>query len=480
MNRALWMRWHRWLGIFVALPLLLWCVSGVLHPLMSRVKPAVAQHMPPPLKLHAEDIQVNLASWLQQKETGKVHRIRMVRFDDRVYFQVFKHVHDKALYIDSQNGTLLLNGDQRYAEYLARYYAGDDKSRIHSIHLVESFSIDYPMIHRLLPVWRVQFERDDDLTAFVDVESSRLGALADKKRFMFLKFFSWCHSWSFFEGYPELQIVLLSSICFLALLSGLSGLVIYSGLFQVFCAPKNRQQHISQWHRVGSALFSVGLLLFAFSGVWHALSKATPDMREKYFDDSSFALQNHKLPIKEAVSIAEKQGDIVSFDTFDFSSHLFFRITVHHKRHNQTIYLSADNLTISSVGDIDYSRYLAGKFSQLSGDLIASVTPLIKYNSEYGFIDKRLPVFRVNYLTGDHLRLYIEASTGHLAKRVDDYTSMERFSFSNLHKWGMIDFMGKNMRDSGMALFALANGIAAMLGLYLFFVRRHKKSKGRK
>ena len=41
------MRWHRRIGIVACVGVLLWCISGLMHPIMSRLNPRPVQFMPP-------------------------------------------------------------------------------------------------------------------------------------------------------------------------------------------------------------------------------------------------------------------------------------------------------------------------------------------------------------------------------------------------------------------------------------------------
>jgi hypothetical protein len=112
-------------------------------------------------------------------------------------------------------------------------------------------------------------------------------------------------------------------------------------------------------------------------------------------------------------------------------------------------------------------RALAAFYSGLPDERIVSVQFVTRFEGEYGFIFKRLPVYRVEYATPDHARYYIEPATGALAARIDDGDALEGKTFSYLHKWHVTD-KGKDVRDALLALFALGNVAVALMGLTLF------------
>ncbi|HEY0268319.1 MAG TPA: hypothetical protein VGC12_03695, partial [Methyloradius sp.] len=42
-----WSFWHRWLGLVTCVGILLWGISGLSHPIMTRLQPVPVQFMPP-------------------------------------------------------------------------------------------------------------------------------------------------------------------------------------------------------------------------------------------------------------------------------------------------------------------------------------------------------------------------------------------------------------------------------------------------
>ena len=95
----------------------------------------------------------------------------------------------------------------------------------------------------------------------------------------------------------------------------------------------------------------------------------------------------------------------------------------------------------------------------------------------YGFLNKRLPVWRVEYDTPDHLAYYVETATNSLASVVRDAVRAEGWSFSFLHKYHWLDFAGKDVRDLVMGLFGFGNLLIAVLGLWMFTRRYIKPSR---
>jgi hypothetical protein len=121
------------------------------------------------------------------------------------------------------------------------------------------------------------------------------------------------------------------------------------------------------------------------------------------------------------------------------------------------------------------AQTLALHYAQPSTAHIASSAEITSFNGEYGFFNKRLPVWRVALDDAAQTRVFVEPASGALALRADASDAREGWSFITLHKWHFIPW-GANVRDALLALFALGNLLVAGMGLVLF-IRRFFKEK---
>jgi hypothetical protein len=116
------------------------------------------------------------------------------------------------------------------------------------------------------------------------------------------------------------------------------------------------------------------------------------------------------------------------------------------------------------------AKALAARYSGLAATHLREPTLVTTFGGEYGFLNKRLPVWRVPAEAPGHPRYYVELSSGALAARVDDLDALEGAVFSVLHKWQWGD-LPKDLRDLLAATAAIGNVLVALIGLSLL-VRR--------
>lgn len=105
---------------------------------------------------------------------------------------------------------------------------------------------------------------------------------------------------------------------------------------------------------------------------------------------------------------------------------------------------------------------------------VASLSTVTDFAGEYGFLNKRLPVLRIELATDDHATVYWEPATGAVAAVVRDPDRYEGYSFGFLHKYHWLDAAGKDVRDAVMALASLLVAVVTMLGCVLWWRRRRQ------
>lgn len=223
-----WLVWHRWLGLVACFGILLWGVSGLSHPIMTRLQPQPATFTAPPQNI----VLGNLPSPVQVLERhgiGKVLRLSLVQMDGTTWMRVLTEAHTPARYFSTDDGRELRDGDRYYAQYLAVHYNGRLFKEIVNSQFITAFSNDYHAVNRLLPVWRIEFSGDDHLRAFIDTDQARLATLVDDTRFYLTKLFRFGHNWSFIDNLPRLQVSLMAMVLGIALFSAGSGLYLSLG-----------------------------------------------------------------------------------------------------------------------------------------------------------------------------------------------------------------------------------------------------------
>jgi hypothetical protein len=301
-------RLHRTLSIIIGIPIFLWAISGLMHPLMTNVRPAIATQESPEYLLSSDILKtaIPLKTVLQNAGIHQSFRSRIVHMDSTWYYQVLSRQSPsnqvnkrsritgtqnaylsllQARYFNLQTGRELAQGDKLYAASLARHFLSGKQShinttspRIKSIQRVRDFTASYTYVNRLLPVEKVRFERADHIAIYVDTHNSQFAFALDQHRQNFNQFFGWFHTWSWMDSLPKLKAAIIALILLVALFT--AGLGIY---LAVKTRPKTSTSSRAnkttsttltkarKLHRTSAIIGSIFLICWAFSGLVHAI-----------------------------------------------------------------------------------------------------------------------------------------------------------------------------------------------------------------
>jgi hypothetical protein len=230
--------------------------------------------------------------------------------------------------------------------------------------------------------------------------------------------------------------------------------------------------------------------MFTFSGCYQAFSEFIGAEKKVISVQHGFSSAAIDLDLNKLHSIVKKP--ITNIGLIQLAGKSYWQIYLQsnnkrHKRKDLMKDMSADAAVITYINTADYSvlaggdeLYAKGLAAQLSGhqeNEIVSAELVTRFTDEYNFTDKRLPVWKINYLFNHKERLYVETSTGVLAKNTNDAELVEGYSFALFHKHHYMDFAGKTARDISTMLAAALQILMVIIGLIFFFKWWKRKKK---
>jgi hypothetical protein len=278
------------------------------------------------------------------------------------------------------------------------------------------------------------------------------------------------------------------------LASAITGIVIYGLFWDRFkkLTSANEKKGVRRYHRQIGIATAFITLTFTFSGAFHATRKLEPNVLPEMVYEPAI-LTRELTTASLALDVDWER--LHNLSIVRKSKHDYFQAFYlpNDDEPAQTIYLDAADGQVWKNGNIAYAKFLGKKFlAVLSGAtsmtaacceemgdvqsagvdqdatlLKAEVVP--KFESrEYGFVFKRLPVVRLQYDTPDELALYVETATSRLAAGIDATDRVEGYSFAIFHKFLLMDWAGKNVRDIMMMLSAFGVLTVSVLGMLVF------------
>jgi hypothetical protein len=254
--------WHRAMGYVLALPLLMFSISGVIHLVQAaferptsqmRLSPSVdvAQARYPIERDWAEvaaGLDVNSLSLVEAPDGRPLYRLGLAQpggamprgehdhsahaghtmpmGDTAIRNARFDGVSPTgpALYVDAATGKAWADGDRALARALGRRFSGAPDSAITGMEIVTRFGPDYDFRNKRLPVWRIDYGAPVNATLFVDTST---GVLADRtenwqkpERYIF----SFIHKWNFLFPIGRVGLNIVVGVFIVLLLGFMAGI----------------------------------------------------------------------------------------------------------------------------------------------------------------------------------------------------------------------------------------------------------------
>jgi len=464
-------KWHKWIGLVTAIPIILWALSGLLHPTLRLTKPDIAiQHLAPE-PLDIKKIVFNPDEVMRLNNIQQLGNISVVTMNKRHYYRFYLNK-DDIRYFDAVTADELVNGEQRYAEYLAHQYLDNSDMSVTGIERINKFNDEYKAINRFLPVWRVDVKRDDGLRLYIDTETGRLAASVNDLRADLLWWFGALHNWSYLDQGNVFRIVVFLLVMSAMFILGLTGIGLYGLLYKYL--KNTRRSNAAYYHRTLGLVMSLSMLMFSFSGgahVWHKLSVDNDYLKTINTDFTNSDL-NFKLT--DVLNTLQQQEPIKTISLVKIINQSYYRV-VHMQVSVPASYINSQTGKGLANAETIYAKQMASQFSGLDVTNISTVKTVKRFSLDYGFIQRRLPVVKVGFNAEGNPEYYVDLATGKLSEVINDSKRFEKFTFQMFHKWRFADDLGKNGRDAVIAVFIFLNVLVIILGIIMYFSKRSGK-----
>lgn len=491
------LRWHRPLSLVGAAGLLVWGLSGLLHPIMTSFGPQQTVFAGPQRTLDLSDSKP-LATILATSGIAQAAAVRIVPAEASHLLQVTVAADSPRRYFRLDNGLELPGHDQQQAKFLARHYLQLDRDSVpvQEIRYQTEFDGEYPWVNRLLPVYRVQFATADRLTAYVYTETGALAAVNNDFKRLLQNGFRWLHTW---DWIPEQALWLRLSV--VTVLVGALLLLAVSGLFLLWSLRRRHRVGGGRgWHRAAGYLFGLPLAMLSFSGLFHLYQTAWADTGRNLRFNAPLDLRTLQPEIHPVLLEISRTSAAQSLSLIaDADGTPLYRlglpkvdVNANHppairsarfaglQGDEPVLYLDARSGLPWEPGDRELALRLGDVFSGAADrGVVRDATLVTRFGIDYDFRNKRLPVWRLDYGAPVNAILFVDTNAGVLADRVNKADIPERLSFSFLHKWNFLRPLGhtaQNLIISIMVLGALL--LMAGIGATIYFRQRANSKQG--
>jgi hypothetical protein len=500
---------HRWLAMIAAISLFVWGLSGLTHIAMVLFGPQQVQFMPPQRSLDLSGA-APIADTLARAGIGEAVAIRTVPGEQSNLLQVTTDPMQPRRYFDPATGAELVNHERAQAVFLARHFLGEERP-LASVTLQKGFDADYPWVNRLLPVWRVRFAGDDQLTAYVHTETTSVAAVNNVTKTRLQSLFRALHTWDWVPPSMDwLRVMVIGLMVGSLAAMGVTGIAMLIAIRR-----KKRLPGAKGWHRMAGYVLALPLLMFSLSGLYHLVQGAIEAPTSHLRMAEPIALGNDQFPITEQWREVTAGLDVVSLSLVEGANgQALYRLGLaatgasapqgehdhgaEHSAHRKpttdseirnarfdgvqptgpAVYLDARTGAAVPQGDRELARMLGNRFLRASDSAVTGMRLMTRFGPDYDFRNKRLPVWRVDYGAPYNTTIFVDTSTGTLVDRLDDWQKPERYVFSYIHKWNFLFPVGRIGLNAVVGGFVVALlGLMGVLGTILYLKGRRLEAR---
>lgn len=476
-------RWHRPLAWLAVLPVLLWAVSGLLHPVMTRLGPELHSQQAPAAWFQAPDD----GSWSAQGGPADVlppdlmlRSVRPVTWSGQGWW-LAEYPDGQLRFLATRDGRPDASALPHWLETLARDAAGDQEADV-VLSRVTAFSDAYPSVNRYLPVWSVRFEREDGLTVFIEPRLDKVITATTSWKTRWSRFFRVLHTGEWWPHAGSRTAVL--SVLLVVLL-----MVTTTGVGRAWRQARvsGRGLRVHGWLGVFAALAILGWTCSGLAHLWLAGATAERLLAgDQPLAASVFRAGDLRQPVPDAGWPVETRWQVVATSAGPLwrAQHVMSPPSPHAAGHAHSSahasHASGDDTPVLHEGwwradsgePVPSEAWLRQLAARVTGEgrRPVAIEAVTHFTPEYGFINKRLPVWRLDYEGAKPLTVYIDPADSLIASVVTTSDRLEGMAFAYLHKGHLFELLGNAGRDLLLAIFAAL--VLALAGLGIRQYRR--------
>ena len=240
---------------------------------------------------------------------------------------------------------------------------------------------------------------------------------------------------------------------------------------------KKVKQKIYAWHRTIGIITIVPVIFWTLSGIMHPFMAhffkptiANEQIEKVTIDSSKINYSLQEVLLKNQISTF-KNFRIVSFD----------KATYYQVKTEKDSLLYFDTATAKKLenGDQHYAHWLSRYFLEDQKSTIAKTEVVTEFNSQYKYINRYLPVYKITYNRPDAMEIYVETASSKLATYNPKSRQAFIWFFDTFHNWAFMDWISNNsIRIVVMFIFLGIIFFSAISGIVIYglFWKQFKKT----
>ncbi|MGH1334637.1 MAG: hypothetical protein ACRBFS_00810 [Aureispira sp.] len=190
-------RWHRRLGLMVAISTLAFTFSGGYHA-FAKTQQEQPQVVPPPMYRPADVVQLPV---LKVKFADRpVGNVSLVKIEEETFFQIqWLLQHEPTGYFNAKDLQRISQGDEQYALAQSKLYTRLPDDLVVNTEPIVKFGGEYGFINKRLPVRKVTYRTPEKHTVYIETSTGAVAAVIQNSKRLEALSFLMLHKYHFLD-----------------------------------------------------------------------------------------------------------------------------------------------------------------------------------------------------------------------------------------------------------------------------------------
>lgn len=231
-------------------------------------------------------------------------------------------------------------------------------------------------------------------------------------------------------------------------------------------------------HRLLAWFGGIGALVWGLSGLLHPLMTTFGAQQSLYTPPVQLIDLSKSRPVEAILRAAGITGAI-AVQFVPAKDRSLLQITTQDMAPRR--YFNPENGEELTDHDARQAEFLARHYlgDQVSSVPVTHLELLTDFNFEYPWVNRQLPVFRIDFATEDHLTAYVHTDTGTLAAVNNDFKRWTQTGFQMFHTWEWLPDTVLWLRVAIITLFVGSITSLALSGIVMLMrIRRKSRVPG--
>jgi hypothetical protein len=239
---------------------------------------------------------------------------------------------------------------------------------------------------------------------------------------------------------------------------------------------KRLKQNIYKYHKYLAFFTILPVIFWSLSGIMHPMMSHffKPEIAKEYLENQKIDTTKINFTLKEVLT-KNKIESIKNFRIVSFKNQQFYQVK---NSKNEFMYFNTQTSNLLKNGDNLYAEWLSRYFLNDNISKVSSNIILTKFDNQYKYINRYLPVHKISFDRNDDMEIYIETSSSKLATFNPKSRQIFIWFFDTFHNFSFIEKISNEYARIILVGFSLSIILcSAISGLIIYglFWKQFKK-----